>query len=271
MDIISIYGDLLATEILSLLRPSCLMNFALSCKRCYEQRQLYLRSNKYIELYRLYDNNQSYMIVLFNSHIKLESLADASIKSFDLKNELSVNVICIQNTTKIIDFHLSKFVLHDYYISMLSKQFGYKSSIYCNTILHSMDSRRHNSNVYMYDIYQLVYHVTKRNYRSLQVTLQNITFIKTIYPYYTLSFLLKFINKITDTKMILVIIYVYFRYVEYVFEELKQDQKKDFINSLCGQAESFSYILSTNKQLPKYIKNIIHKQLHNVIVLAKTL
>jgi hypothetical protein len=271
MDIISIHDDLLANDILSLLRPSSLINFALSCKRCYEQRRLYLKSNKYIELYRLYDDNQSYMTVLFNSHFKLESLADVSIKSFELKNELSVNLICIKNTTKIIDFHLSKFVLHDYYISMLSKQFGYTSSVYCNSILRSMDSKWHNSNVLMYDIYQLIYHVTKRNYRSLQATLQNIIFIKTIYPYYTLSLLLKFINKITDTKIMLVIIYVYFRFVEYVFEELKQDQKKDFIHSLCGQAESFAYVLKNNNQFPKYIKNIIHKQFRDVIALAKSL
>jgi hypothetical protein len=69
----------------------------------------------------------------------------------------------------------------------------------------------------------------------------------------------------------LVIIFVYYRYIEYVFEELKQGQKKDFILRLCDQAERFSYILLTSKQLPKYIKVIIHKQLQNVIILGKTL
>lgn len=278
MDILNIHNDLLATEILSLLRPSGLMNFALSCKQFYEQRQFYLKSNKYIELYKLYDDNHSYMTVLFNSHIKIDSLADATITAFDLKDDLSVNMVVIKNTTKLIDFHLSKcvvvrrkHVLHDYYINMLTKQFGYVSSDYCNKMLQSIDGKWYACNVFLYDIYQLVYHVTKRNYRQVQTTLQNITFIRTSYPYYTLSLLLKLTNRIYNNTMMLVIIFVYYRYIEYVFEELKQGQKKDFILCLCDQAERFSYILLTNKQLPKYIKDMIQKQLQNVIVLGKSL
>jgi hypothetical protein len=154
---------------------------------------------------------------------------------------------------------------------MLSKQFGYVSSDYCNKILQSIDGKWYASNVFLYDVYQLVYHVTRRNYRQVQTTLQNIVFIRTSYPYYTLSLLLKLINRIYNKTMMLVIIFVYYKYIEYVFEELKECQKKDFIWSLCEQAERFSYILSTNKQLPKYIKDIIKKQLHNVIALGNTL
>ena len=110
----------------------------------------------------------------------------------------------------------------------------------------------------MYDIYSIVYHTLKRNYRALLCTLKNLTFIYSPSTEDTIQFIMWFMEDETDTRLRCVMIYILYIYIEHVFDLFIADESNiEYINRLINKHHEFAHDIMNIPSLPKYIKSFI--------------
>jgi hypothetical protein len=265
------------TEDLTILSMTTLLS---SCKTFYNMRKEYVKNNKTSKEYSQYDNSASYINILVNSNI--------GINNYPLLTNTPNNVplpVQIRNTFKLMMFNHSKdkkdaistynrTIVHNYCTNMIFKMLGYKrltSCDWCLSILY--DIHWYESNICIYDYYQLMYLFKKRNFRKMEELLLNIQFTnQKQYILSTLAITMKLFDSIDNQYIRMIIVCLIYAYIDYIINELFENYLeknikliKTFVEKGHQLSDQISDQISENKKLPKYIINIIKNKITTAI------
>lgn len=172
VSLMSLDRDVIKTHILADLEPGYLLNYVLASKETYSKRDQYIKANKYTQGYE-----GDYFADLMNSHI-------TGFKSGSLIMQVPstrLNPVFISNTYKLIVHSHNQgyqFPLNYYFQDLIKAEFGYDKSEICEQHLAKMCAQKWwNTNVNIYEVYKVIYHLTKIKHRNLGEALETFTFI----------------------------------------------------------------------------------------------
>ena len=218
MSICELYQDILVTNVLSLVHPSDMRNFILSCKTFYDHKCDYFKENKYSKGFQKYGKTAAnYFSVIANSYISFQGYK-LSIQVIDIIKER------ITATTQLVQYHQSigdkiEDTYRTYMLELLLNQYGYATRISCEQKMDIIfwNTKWWKSNIDCYDIYQIVYHLSYKKYRLLQDNLINLTPVCDCdsFHYDTFLSLGKTLSRIimSEHKLGLILKYVIFSYI----------------------------------------------------------
>jgi hypothetical protein len=146
-----------------------LLNYVLVCKESYAKREECIKSLKYTQSY-----DGDYFADLLNSYI-IAFKDGQLIMSVSRLNEVFVN-----NTYKLILHSHNvgyQFNPSDYFHQLIHTEFGYKKSTTCEEYFAKIcEEKWWSSNINLYDIYKIIYHLHYKKYRLLSDALERFTF-----------------------------------------------------------------------------------------------
>lgn len=259
----NLHEDIIASCVVNQLKPHVLVRFLRTCKIFYERRKIYIDQNDYIEGYKYFDNDASYFHTLVHSHIGLYN----SIPVFD---KIDCDLNKIRNTTKIITYQCyNDNILRMYYRALLKIHYGYKFSVLCEL---KLDKLFHaalwtSTNIHMYDIYCITYHIFKHNFRALQKTIIEFTFMYSLQPDDTIKFIMSYMDDENDVRLRAVMIGILYTYLKDVIESLMTNEKNtNYINMLILKSHEFRADITNISKLPKYIKKMICDSIQDAVI-----
>jgi hypothetical protein len=130
------------------------------------------------------------------------------------------------------------------------------------------------SDVYCYDIYQIVYHVSNRNNRALSKCLESITFISGNVNQYTLRQLVVTLVKIkafNNEKLNRMIFYVLLSYVESIMNKILIKAFEPLMQQFIIKVQHDRHKVHTCKNIPKYLKLQLLEKYHTFESLMESL
>jgi hypothetical protein len=243
-----------------------------SCKTLYNMRKEYLKNHKTSKEYSTYDISASYINILVNSNIGISKTPLLT----NTPNNVPL-VVQIRNTIKLMMFahHKDKrcaistynrTIVHNYCSNMIFKMLGYKKLIQCEWYLSILyDIQWYESNISIYDYYQIIYLFKKRNFRKLKELLLNIQFINNNqYMMTTLSNAMVFFDSIDNQYIRMILIGLIYTYADHILNAMFENDLKGnikLIKIFVAKANELGLQMSENNKLPKYIINIIKNKM----------
>lgn len=274
--LLDIHNDLLAQMILKNVPIQTLSMFMSSCRTFHNQRKAYLDQNHTVGLYSEYDNNMCCLDIHVNSHM---------FNMLMSPNATDVDSSKIENTTKITGFlyMLDEGRLDDeswsfydnkcdqYYFSLINKQYGYPYKCICqNNLAQLYLLNWWHTNINIYDLYKIIYHIAMRKYKNLKATLKQLKYIKTIDFKSTINFLISFFEsqykKTTNKIAILYIIYDYINMLIETTPFLEDPHNEIFARTIVAKTDEFAVIIKDFKQFPKYIRQLVLDKMNSVTI-----
>jgi hypothetical protein len=247
-----------------------------SCKTLYNMRKEYLKNNKTSKEYSEYDISASYINILVNSNI--------GISKTPLLTNNPDNVplaVQIRNTIQLMMFAYYKdkrgairtynmTIVHNYCSNMIFKMLGYKKLIQCEWYLSILyDTQWYESNISIYDYYQIIYLFKKRNFRKLEELLLNIQFTnRKQYILTTLSIAMQIFDRLDNKYIRMIIICLIYTYIDYIINVLFENSLEKnikLIKILVVKWDELGHQISVDNKLPKYIIKIINNRIATTI------
>jgi hypothetical protein len=275
MNILDYNEDIICklTEDLSISSMIALLS---SCKTLYNMRREYLKNNKISKEYSEYDISASYINILVNSNIGisnnilLTNNPDNVPLGVQVRNTIQLMMFAHHKDKRGAIKTYNRTIVHNYCSDMIFKMLGYKRLVSCNWYLSILyDTQWYESNISIYDYYQIIYLFKKRNFRKLEELLLNIQFTnRKQFVLITLSIAMAFFDRIDNKCLRTLIICLIYTYVDYIIKVLFENSLETnvkLIKIFLEKGDQLGNQISVDNKLPKYIIKIINNRIATTI------
>lgn len=273
MSICELDQDILVTNVLSRVHPSDLRNFVLSCKTFYAQKCEYFEENEYTKGFQKYSKNtRDYFSAMANSYITFKRY-NLSMQVMDIIKDRT------NATTQLVQYHQSigektEGAYRTYMLELLLNQYGYTAKTSCEQKMDLIfNTKWWKSNIDCYDMYQIVYHLSYRKYRSLQEHLRQLTpvYDSDCFHYGTFLSLIKTLSRISmsEQKLGLILKYVIFSYLGNIIDKISTRKYSGFFRECIDMIEVSEKCIDKAKYFPKYIRQLLSEKFSEIHSLLK--
>jgi hypothetical protein len=247
-----------------------------SCKTLYNMRKEYLKNNKTSKEYSEYDISASYINILVNSNIGISKTPlltnnpDNVPLAVQIRNTIQLMMFAHHKDKRCAISTYNKTIVHNYCSNMIFKMLGYKKLIQCEWYLSILyDTQWYESNISIYDYYQIIYLFKKRNFRKLEELLLNIQFTnRKQYILTTLSIAMQIFDRLDNKYIRMIIICLIYTYIDYIINVLFENSLEKnikLIKILVVKGDELGHQISVGNKLPKYIIKIINNRIATTI------
>ena len=273
MSICELDQDILVTNVLSRVHPSDLRNFVLSCKTFYAHKCEYFEENEYTKGFQKYSKNtRDYFSAMANSYITFKRY-NLSMQVMDIIKDRT------NATTQLVQYHQSigektEGAYRTYMLELLLNQYGYTAKTSCEQKMDLIfNTKWWKSNIDCYDMYQIVYHLSYRKYRSLQEHLRQLTpvYDSDCFHYGTFLSLIKTLSRISmsEQKLGLILKYVIFSYLGNIIDKISTRKYSGFFRECIDMIEVSEKCIDKAKYFPKYIRQLLSEKFSEIHSLLK--
>lgn len=260
------------------------VNVFLTCKKLYSLRKDYSKFLIIIDEYKKYDTKNNIFDILLSSYINFDSIKNINESNYikldsEIITKTGLDKKRLSNTCNAIGFYcinynhlispLDNDVIINYIHEIICTTHNYRCSYFvksCKKKLYNfLKINFYTSDINIFDICEILYHIKHRKYRKIYDILHNLNFkcsTSVADLSYTLSVFMQYIEKLNGHNNKIIIASVLYSYIEFNINKIKIYEKLSKI--IKYKANEFISVIDESKVYPKYLKKFIIDKMNNV-------
>lgn len=256
------------TEIVKRLPLLHIQKFLSTNKQLFQRRIAYIKQNPKIMQFAREYNGAYYFNILYNSHIKINiEINEFTFEPRKSHKETIYNTIDMmgflkKETALLISTEDTNKKTKEYINKQLKINTGFKLSkneldVYFEKI--SDKYMWYCSDVYFYDIFEIILYAKHRKYAKVKECLENIKFKSLSIFDFTLQKLLDITFNIQNIKSRAIAICLIYYYIDHTSSNITN--KRNFILTIIDKTQEFIASITNLRRFPNYMKTFIVSKL----------